>query len=674
MRLEDILPRFEGVRRSGQGYTARCPAHDDRKPSLSITLKGGKILINCFAHCPLENILAKVNLQLSDLFVKEDSTRRSGAAVREVERYPYVDERDNLLYEKVRLEPKSFTQRRPDGNGGWINNLKDVRRVLYQLPQVLVAVEVLVVEGEKDANRANELGLVATTSGASGTWREEFSDVLRGKVVTIIADSDAAGRKHAQQVARSVFRKATALKVLELPCAKDLSEWIEHGGTREGLLTLIQNTTPWHPQSADGAAILDKVFGFVRRFVSLSESQGRLAALWILHTHVFLAGDATPYLAITSAEKQSGKTRLLEVLETLVSNPWLTGRVTAAVLIRKIDAERPTLLLDESDAAFGGEKEYAETLRGVLNTGHRAAGKASCCVGKGANTTYRDFSTFCPKAIAGIGKLPDTVADRAIPIRLKRAKQGESIQRFRRRDLETEAANLRGLMGIWATSIEDKLHDARPNLPEKLTDRQQDGAEPLLAIADLAEGDWPLVARQALIELCTDAQVSDDSIGRQLLADIRDVFETQNADRLSSSDLVSALGQIETSPWAEWSHGKPLTAVRLARLLKPFDVAPESIRIGDKTPRGYIAEQFRDSFSRYLRLERSSVLSLNTARSATPQQSAVDADVSTFSKCNTEQRVATPKEQKSSKDAACCVVALSTSSIRTRQRGFEEEL
>lgn len=674
MRLEDILPRFDGVRKSGHGYKARCPAHDDRKPSLSINVKNGKILINCFAQCPLESILAKVNLQFSDLFTKDVTTHGQVATQREVAWYPYTDEQGNLLFEKVRLAPKNFTQRRPDGNGGWINNLEDVRRVLYRLPQVLAAIDVLVVEGEKDADRGNDLGLAATTSGASGTWREEFSEVLRGKTVTIIPDADAAGRKHAQQVARSVFSKATSLKVLELPNAKDLSEWTENGGTREALLTLIQKTPAWKPQSIDGAAILDKVFAYVRRFVSLSESQARVAALWILHTQVFLSGDATPYLAITSAEKQSGKTRLLEVFETLVANPWLTGRVTAAVLIRKIDTERPTLLLDESDAAFGGEKEYAEALRGVLNTGHRSAGKASCCVGQGANMACRDFSTFCPKAIAGIGKLPDTIADRAIPIRLKRAKLDESIQRFRRRDLETEAANLRELMVIWATSIEDKLHDARPNLPEKLTDRQQDGAEPLLAIADLAEGDWPLVARQALIELCTDAQVSDDSIGRQLLADIRDVFETQNADRLSSSDLVSALGQIETSPWAEWSHGKPLTAVRLARLLKPFDVAPESIRIGDKTPRGYIAEQFRDSFSRYLRLERSSVLSLNTARSATPQQSAVDADVSTFSKCNTEQRVATPKEQKSSKDAACCVVALSTSSIRTRQRGFEEEL
>ena len=139
----------------------------------------------------------------------------------------------------------------------------------------------------------------------------------------------------------------------------------------------------------------------------------------------------TPYLAITSAEKQCGKTRLLEVLDLLVSNPWLTGKVSAACLIRKIDSQKPTLLLDESDAAFNGEKEYAEVLRGVLNTGHRRGGHASCCVGQGVNITFKDFHTFCPKAIAGIGKLPDTVADRSIPIRLKRRAPGEPVERFR---------------------------------------------------------------------------------------------------------------------------------------------------------------------------------------------------------------------------------------------------
>jgi hypothetical protein len=129
----------------------------------------------------------------------------------------------------------------------------------------------------------------------------------------------------------------------------------------------------------DNDAVLNSTIEFIRRFVFLSESQARVAAAWVIHTHAFASATSTPYLAITSAEKQSGKTRLLEVFEMLVANPWLTGSVSAAVLSRNIDKKSPTLLLDESDAAFGGEKEYAEALRCVLNTGHRAGGVFSTC-------------------------------------------------------------------------------------------------------------------------------------------------------------------------------------------------------------------------------------------------------------------------------------------------------
>lgn len=108
------------------------------------------------------------------------------------------------------------------------------------------------------------------------------------------------------------------------------------------------------------AALLGELSALLRRFVIMSAPQARVVALWAVHTYVLGAADATPYLAVTSAEKRSGKTRLLEVLELVVAWPWFTGRTTAAVLPRKIDADSPTLLLDESEAAFGPDKEYAE--------------------------------------------------------------------------------------------------------------------------------------------------------------------------------------------------------------------------------------------------------------------------------------------------------------------------
>jgi hypothetical protein len=101
--------------------------------------------------------------------------------------------------------------------------------------------------------------------------------------------------------------------------------------------------------------MLDTLADFVRRYVVLTPAQATVIALWIVHTHAIEGADCTPYLAITSAEKRSGKTRLLEVLQQLVARSWFTGRATAAVLARKVDAESPTLLLDESDAAFKGD-------------------------------------------------------------------------------------------------------------------------------------------------------------------------------------------------------------------------------------------------------------------------------------------------------------------------------
>jgi 5S rRNA maturation endonuclease (ribonuclease M5) len=173
-----------------------------------------------------------------------------GSAPRIVAEYDYWDERGELLYQVVRFEGKAFRQRRPDGRGGWVWKLGDVRRVLYRLSEVLGTDEVPVCEGEKDCEAARSLGLVATCNpGGAGKWRDEYSELLRGKRVPIIADADGPGRKHAQQVAESLHGKAASVKVLELPGAKDLSEWVERGGTREKLLELMRSAPEWNPQT-----------------------------------------------------------------------------------------------------------------------------------------------------------------------------------------------------------------------------------------------------------------------------------------------------------------------------------------------------------------------------------------------------------------------------------------
>jgi hypothetical protein len=346
--------------------------------------------------------------------------------------------------------------------------------------------------------------------------------------------------------------------------------------------------------------LLEVLRSYVRRYVVLSDEQADLLALWVMHTHAFDAADTTPYLEIVSAEKRSGKTRLLEVLETVVARPWFAGRVTSAVLARKIQAECPTLLLDESDAAFKADKEYSETLRGILNAGFRLGGAVSLCVGQGANITYADFAVFSPKAIAGIGKLPDTISDRSIRIELKRRARSERVERFRLRKVRPEAESLRTHAATWAEAHVEQFSEREPDLPEELDDRAQDIVEPLLAIAGVVDREWPERARRAVVALAGAAVREDsESLGVRLLRDIREVFDEEGKDRLSTSMILKKLHEADEAPWGSL-RGQPLDARGLARLLKPYGIGPKQIREGEQTHKGYKREDFEDAWSRYL--------------------------------------------------------------------------
>jgi hypothetical protein len=349
----------------------------------------------------------------------------------------------------------------------------------------------------------------------------------------------------------------------------------------------------------DLAELLDELVSFLQRYVVLSQAQADAIALWIVHTHAFKAAETTPYLAITSAEKRSGKTRLLEVLEVLVANPMRTADMSEAALFRSLAEEHATLLLDEVDAIFGPKTRERETLRAMLNAGHRQGATVRRVVGEGPSMRAEAFPVFCSKALAAIGQLPDTVADRSIPIRLKRAAPNEPLLRWRKREAEPEAESLRMRLAQVAAVILEALTEAWPSIPEKLDDRAADGWEPLLAIADLAGGDWPKRARRAALELSAGEAREEESIGIRLLADIRRVFSERQTDRLPSSELTKALTDIEEAPWGDW-RGKTLDTRALAGLLKRYDIRPKVIRIGDKTPSGYLKEWFEDPWRRYL--------------------------------------------------------------------------
>lgn len=259
MTLAEIVERM-GAKREGSGYAARCPAHEDRTPSLSLSEgRDGRTVLHCQAGCTPEAVVTAAGLTMADLFA--DASPRAGRG-EPVAVYDYTDETGGLLYQVCRFLPKDFRQRRPDGPDRWTWNLKGVRRVLYRLPAVLAQATagrtVLIVEGEKDVHALEALGFVATTNaGGAGKWRDDYGDALRGAPVVILPDNDDPGRAHAEQVARSLQGVAKAVRIValpDLPPKGDVSDWIAAGGTADQLKQLVNAAPVWTPAAVTLAA------------------------------------------------------------------------------------------------------------------------------------------------------------------------------------------------------------------------------------------------------------------------------------------------------------------------------------------------------------------------------------------------------------------------------------
>lgn len=592
-----------------------CPAHPDDSPSLSV--KAGArvpVIVTCHGGCPQDAVIAA----LKDRRLWPETERRIVATGgrKPAIKYPARLTADGAIVAyHVRLDllggGKRMWWERPDGTKG-LGGLSLEDFALYGAGELPPGVAVVLTEGEKarDALTARGGAAVGTMTGSSMTPCDAALRPLLDHPLILWPDNDDAGRKHMLAVAVRLRELGHSdVRLLAWAEAPEHGDAADFAGDDDELRKLVDEAAPFDAAAPDGscatevsiAETLDAVRVLIARYVVMTSAQFDAVALWVAHSHAIAAAAATPYLAITSAEKRSGKTRLLEILAELVARPWLTGKTTAAALIRKIDKNAPTLLLDESDAAFKGDKEYAQTLRGVLNTGHRRGGAASLCVGKGADV--RDFQTFCPKAIAGIGNLPDTVSDRAIQISMKRRVRGEVVDRFRHRHVRAAARPAHDALALWARSAVGNLTDAEPTIPDALDDRAADGWEPLLAIADLAGGEWPARARAAALALSAGDVRDDDSIGVRLLSDIRAIFQDADANRLASATLAETLAAIEDAPWGAWGRrDKPMDARALARLLTRYGIKPRTVRDDAETFKGYAVEWFADAFGRYLPL------------------------------------------------------------------------
>ena len=237
----DAIIRALDAKKSGDKYVAKCPAHQDDKPSLELSKPNGKVLVHCFAGCAQSDVIAA--LRAKGVW-PDISTEKKIVAT-----YDYPDADGKLIYQVVRYTPKDFRQRRPDDAGGWIWKMTGIIRVPYRLPGLIRAVSagttIYITEGEKDVGELDKIGLTATTNaGGAGKWRKEYNEYFKGANVVILPDNDDPGKAHATQVMQSLSGIAREVKIVDLPGLPpkgDVSDWIAIGGTRDELESLCAN-------------------------------------------------------------------------------------------------------------------------------------------------------------------------------------------------------------------------------------------------------------------------------------------------------------------------------------------------------------------------------------------------------------------------------------------------
>ncbi|MBN1588362.1 MAG: hypothetical protein JW888_02495 [Pirellulales bacterium] len=281
-----------------------CPRCGGTDRFRLIDVEAGALLCNqCFKEKNGDGIAALMWLrgwdfqrtmdELSQYIDGDSTTAESSGTFTIADEYDYVDENGTLLYQVVRLDPKDFRQRRPRDGGGWEWNVKGVQLVPYRLPELLAADpsrDVLIVEGEKDADRAANMGIVATTCAmGAGKWRPKYNEHFRDRNVVVVADNDLPGREHAHEVARSLFSLVRSVKVVELPDVPekgDLSDWFDQGGTMEEFDKLIKDAREWSPalggksmkQKKKSGTPIDTAKSHATALVKMAEDQG--GELW----------------------------------------------------------------------------------------------------------------------------------------------------------------------------------------------------------------------------------------------------------------------------------------------------------------------------------------------------------------------------------------------------------
>ena len=389
----------------------------------------------------------------------------------------------------------------------------------------------------------------------------------------------------------------------------------------------IPDLEPW-PDPVNGPMLLDQTAGILGQFAVLPQWAPEALALFSAHTYAFQLREVSTYVGIESPEKRCGKTTLLGVLGKLVSRPIVAANISPPAFFRVIQEKQPTLLIDEADTFLKKRTE----LRGILNAGNtretayvmRVSNQRSDSNGEKSEAGSRlvQFSCWCPKVMASIGRLPDTLADRCIGIPMQRKTSQERCGRLR----DLDPAIVTTLRRQWMRFVADhaqEIADARPVMPPSLNDREADFWEPLVVLADVAGGRWPELARQAAVGLTATSREHNPMAS--LLLDIGLVFLGANTDRIFSRVLAASLNEFGDRPWAELKKGKQIDALWLAKRLQPYDIRPRTIWLGDTHAKGYLVSDFQVLFNRYIpRSEVESLLGESEGKAAQAAEQTPD--------------------------------------------------
>jgi hypothetical protein len=505
------------------------------------------------------------------------------------------------------------------------------------------AVELVTTEGEKKAAKADQDGIPTLGLGGLWTWLTDgrtlpdFDGIdWCDRSAPLVPDGDVWTRPDLRQALYALGRvyqdRGAQVVVVKFPAGQKLDTFLMTFGleayralprlslrhkvftetagwwkgwreeraqakrrvTGQGRPVAFPALEPWDAP-VDGAAVLDAVAALLRRFVVMPDAVAHTMALLVAHAHVHDASDISPIAVVTSPTKRCGKTTLLTLVLALCPKALATSNISAAALFRSIEAYEPTLVIDEADSFA----KMSDELRGLLNAGH-TRDLAYVVRTVGDEHEPRKFTVWCPKFVALIGRLPDTVEDRAIILPLERRGRKDRIERLQRRLVPHYVGPLPRQLARWAQDHLAALRAQQVPLPDELHDRAADNWEPLLGLAAVLGGPWPERARTAVRLL---SGVSDDpeqeEAGVAAMQAVGALVRDAPDQRLSSADLVEKLTADPTGRWAEYAKDKPLTQRQLAWLLGRFGIKPKPIRVGEGWARGYTLEMLETPLARY---------------------------------------------------------------------------